>query len=326
VSGRGDATQQSASALAVFRNRPFLIVWLSQLATQVGGNMVLYGLTVLIFTASGSNSAVSVLLISFLAPAVIFGALAGVYVDRFDRRLVLVATSLIRAGLFLLVAIFDTNVGVILLLNLAVSIATTFFAPAELSMIPLLVPRGQLTAANGVFTLTINAAFALGFTLLGPLVVTIAGPTPLITVVAVLYLVSAGLCWTLAPAPPQPLPAGHDAIHEAGAAVGSVIGQFREGIAYIRANPGKLNYAGATSTGTMAAIQLASYANYGSFVDLALPGASVVYLGDQAYVVQGTSSSTAYASGIAAGTKSVNCLSWADIESAMLKKFAVPSK
>lgn len=237
MSGRGDATQQSASALAVFRNRPFLIVWLSQLATQVGGNMVLYGLTVLIFTASGSNSAVSVLLISFLAPAVIFGALAGVYVDRFDRRLVLVATSLIRAGLFLLVAIFDTNVGVILLLNLAVSIATTFFAPAELSMIPLLVPRGQLTAANGVFTLTINAAFALGFTLLGPLVVTIAGPTPLITVVAVLYLVSAGLCSTLAPAPPQPLPAGHDAIHEAGAAVGSVIGQFREGIAYIRANP-----------------------------------------------------------------------------------------
>ena len=71
--------------------------------------------------------------------------------------------------------------------------------------------------------------------------------------------------------------------------------------------------------------QLASYANYGSFVDLALPGASVVYLGDQAYVVQGTSSSTAYASGIAAGTKSVNCLSWPDIESAMLKKFTVPS-
>jgi thermitase len=79
-------------------------------------------------------------------------------------------------------------------------------------------------------------------------------------------------------------------------------------------------------TALSSANQLASYANYGSFVDLALPGASVVYLGDQAYVVQGTSSSTAYASGIAAGTKSVNCLSWADIESAMLKKFAVPSK
>jgi len=237
VNGRPGLAEESSSALAVFRNRPFLILWLSQVATQVGGNMVLYGLTVLVFTASGSNSAVSILLISFLAPAVIFGALAGVYVDRFDRRLVLVATSLVRAGLFLLLAFFDTNVGVILLLNLMVSIATTFFAPAELSVIPFVVPRGQLTAANGIFTLTLNAAFAVGYTLLGPLVVTIAGPTLLIGVVAVLYLLSAALCWTLAPAPPLPLPAGHDTLHDAEAAVGSVVGQLREGIAYIRANP-----------------------------------------------------------------------------------------
>ena len=63
--------------------------------------MVLYGLTVLVFDATGSNSAVSILLIlTFLAPAVIFSALAGVYVDRFDRRLVLVVTNLVRAGLF----------------------------------------------------------------------------------------------------------------------------------------------------------------------------------------------------------------------------------
>ena len=229
--------EEPSSALAVFRNRPFLIIWLSQVATQVGGNMVLYGLTVLTFSASGSSSAVSVLLISFLAPAVLFGALAGVYVDRFDRRLVLVATSLVRAGLFFLLAFVGANVGVILLLNLLVSIATTFFAPAELSVIPFVVPRTQLTAANGIFTLTLNAAFAVGYTLLGPLLVATAGPTILIGVVAVLYLASAALCWTLAPAPPLPLPTGHDTLHDAGAAVGSVIGQLREGMAYVRANP-----------------------------------------------------------------------------------------
>jgi thermitase len=70
--------------------------------------------------------------------------------------------------------------------------------------------------------------------------------------------------------------------------------------------------------------QLASYANYGSWVDLALPGASVVYLGGQAYVVQGTSPATAYATGVAAGTKGVNCLPWAQIQSAMQQKFAIP--
>ena len=71
---------------------------------------------------------------------------------------------------------------------------------------------------------------------------------------------------------------------------------------------------------------LASYANYGSFVDMALPGASVVYLGNQAFVVQGTSASTAYASGIAAGAKSSNCQSWSQIESAMMQKFPVPQQ
>jgi thermitase len=70
--------------------------------------------------------------------------------------------------------------------------------------------------------------------------------------------------------------------------------------------------------------QLASYANYGSFVEMALPGSSIVYLGNQAFVVQGTSASTAYASGVAAGTKGVNCLPWAQIESAMQQKFPVP--
>jgi MFS family permease len=77
----------------------------------------------------------------------------------------------------------------------------------------------------------------VGYTLLGPLVVTIAGPTLLIGVVAVLYLVSAALCWTLAPAPPLPLPAGRNTLHDAEAAVGSVVGQLQEGIAYVRANP-----------------------------------------------------------------------------------------
>ena len=70
--------------------------------------------------------------------------------------------------------------------------------------------------------------------------------------------------------------------------------------------------------------QLASYANYGNFVEMALPGSSVVYMGSQPWVVQGTSSSTAYASGIAAGRKAVNCDPWSQIESAMVKRFPVP--
>jgi hypothetical protein len=71
--------------------------------------------------------------------------------------------------------------------------------------------------------------------------------------------------------------------------------------------------------------QLASYANYGNFVEMALPGTSFVFEGNQAYVVQGTSPAAAYATGIAAGTKNVNCGSWSQIESSMAQKFPVPA-
>lgn len=72
--------------------------------------------------------------------------------------------------------------------------------------------------------------------------------------------------------------------------------------------------------------QLAPYANYGKFVDMALPGTAVIYLGGQPYVVEGTSVSTAYASGVAAGTKTSNCDGWTQIQSAMQQKFVVPNK
>ena len=60
-------------------------------------------------------------------------------------------------------------------------------------MIPKVVPRKQLLAANGIFTLTLNAAFAIGFALLGPLVVKIAGAPALIVVVAITVLRRRGL-------------------------------------------------------------------------------------------------------------------------------------
>jgi len=227
------------SALEVFRNRPFLLLWLSQAATQIGGNMVLYGLTVIILQATRANTAVSVLILTFLVPAVLFSAVAGVYVDRFDRRTILVVTNLLRGGAFILTFLVGSNVLAILLLNVFVSTVTVFFAPAEAAMIPRLVPRAQLISANGIFTLTLNAAFALGFALVGPIVVTIAGAPALLLLVAVLYVVAAFLCSTLPSSPPTRDDAldPRQAMADAERAVGSTLAQLREGLAFVRANP-----------------------------------------------------------------------------------------
>ena len=72
--------------------------------------------------------------------------------------------------------------------------------------------------------------------------------------------------------------------------------------------------------------QLASYSNYGTGTALALPGTSVVYLNGQAWVVQGTSPATAYASGIAAGVRSGGNQTWAQILATMQQRFPVPAK
>ncbi len=158
---------EDSSALDVFRNRPFLLLWLSQAFTQIGGNMVIFGLTVIVLESTSSNTAVSLLILSFLGPAVLFSAVAGVYVDRFDRRLVLVVTNVLRAVAFVLIFLVRRLPARDPAAQLLVSTITVFFAPAEAAMIPYLVPRRQLLAANGVFTLTLNAAFAVGFALLG---------------------------------------------------------------------------------------------------------------------------------------------------------------
>ncbi len=229
---------ESESALDVFRNGAFLRLWLSQAATQIGGNMVLFGLTVIVRDTTTLNTAVSLLILSFLVPAVLFSAVAGVYVDRIDRRLILVATNLLRAIAIVGLYLVGENFLLILLLNFFISTVTVFFAPAEAAMIPQVVPRHQLLAANGIFTLTLNAAFALGFALLGPLVVNVAGPEAVILVVAALYFVGAILCFTLPKSPP-PIPEIREGAHPVGEtsrAVHSTVAQLREGISFIRSN------------------------------------------------------------------------------------------
>ena len=239
-SGEPGRAPDGTGTLDVLRNRSFLLLWLAQAATQVGGNMVIYGLTVLVFSTTHSNSAVSLLLLTFLAPAVFLSAVAGVYVDRLDRRHILIVTNLFRVVFFLLVFVAQANVTAIFVLNVAISAVTTFFAPAEAAMIPTLVPRHQLLAANGLFTLTLNAAFALGFALLGPLVVNLAGPEALILLVAALYFVAMVFTITLPAAPPAPIAAqgrrASQAMVETERAVESTFGQLRDGLDYVRAH------------------------------------------------------------------------------------------
>ena len=220
------------SQKGLLANPRFVALFLSQIFTQVGGNMVLYGLTVQVYALTRSSTSVSVLLLVFLVPAVVFGAVAGVYSDRFDRRLILVSTNVARAACFLALVFVDRNIGILYVLMAVVATLTTFFAPAEASMMPLVVEKRHLMSANGLYVFTLQASFVLGFAVLGPLFQRVLGTELLIAIVAGMYLVAGFLCSILPKAPPI-AKTGRGYV-EAERALTATFSQLREGITYIR--------------------------------------------------------------------------------------------
>ncbi len=218
----------------VFRNRSFVLLWGAQVLSQLAGNMVLAGLMATVVQATGSNTANAALILTFLLPAVVFSAFAGVLVERSDARLIMLAANLLRAGGTVLFLVVGANVGLILLINLLISTVTAFFVPAELTAIPRLVPRRQLLAANSTFVLTINASFALGFGFLGPLLLTTAGIDAVFVVVAVMFGLSALAIIPLPSVPPENR--AEIRARDAGRALTAVFAEINEGIAYVRAN------------------------------------------------------------------------------------------
>ena len=231
------AADGEETAGAVLRNRRFLALWIAQVVTQVGSNMVLFGLTVEVFTLTGKSTSVSLLILSFLVPAVIFGAIAGVYTDRNDRRLILVITNAARGVMFLVLLLVGSNLALIYLLTVLISTLTTFFGPAEAAMIPVIVTRRQLLAANSLYLLTFQGSFFVGFALLGPLVVNVAGQSWLLVLVSATYLVGAALCLLLPRNNPRiggPHPV--EALEEASTAVRTTFGELIDGVRYMLAN------------------------------------------------------------------------------------------
>ncbi len=84
---------------AVLKNPAFLFLWLGQIASQLGDRIVFVIFVALITAYYGANDSYnSWLYIAFTIPAICLTAIAGVFVDRWPRQRVLVATNLIRAG------------------------------------------------------------------------------------------------------------------------------------------------------------------------------------------------------------------------------------
>ncbi|MGB3304984.1 MAG: MFS transporter [Thermomicrobiales bacterium] len=215
--GAAPATTGHSSIGAVLRNGPFLRLWLVQLTTQVCQNMINFALLlrvrdiVEIHQLPQANTAISLVILAFSLPAVLFGPVAGVVADRVNKRYLMSVLNLSRAiAVMLFLLIRPTwHVETILIANYLVvflfGMAGQFFAPVEGATIPLVVKRHQLLAANSLFSITITSAQLIGFAAVGPIFVKVLGIDRLFVVSIVLYLVCAGIVLTLPKTPVQAL-------------------------------------------------------------------------------------------------------------------------
>lgn len=229
---RRELAPDLAGAGNVFHNRSFVSLWVAQLLSQLAANMVLAALMATVFTATRSTTAIAVLILTFLVPAVAFSTIAGVLVERSDAKLIMLGSNILRAAGIVLFILVGTNVPIILVINLFVATVTAFFAPAELTSIPRIVPHRNLLAANSVFVITINATFAVGFGFLGPLLLTTAGADAVYVVVAVMFGLAALAIVPLPAVRPERPVELHtaDATH----ALRAVFDEVKEGIQFVR--------------------------------------------------------------------------------------------
>jgi MFS family permease len=82
---------------AVLRRRNFTLLWFGQLISTMGTALAELAASILVYRLTGSAAAVGLMLIAAAGPSVVLGLIAGVYVDRLDRKKILVACDLIRA-------------------------------------------------------------------------------------------------------------------------------------------------------------------------------------------------------------------------------------
>ena len=219
---------------SLLRNRDFLSLWAAQILSQTAANALTYSLVILVFRQTHQNTASSFLILLAILPAILFGTLAGVMVDRVDRKLVLVITNVLRGVAVALMLVLKDNPVAPYAVNFLVATVTVFFVPAEGATIPKIVRKQDLLAANSLFSFTFNGSFVLGFALLAPIVVGVGDLDFLFTLLTSFYIVAAVLCSTLPKTEPLDRYLTVDVAAEAAEATRRELG---DAFAYLRSHP-----------------------------------------------------------------------------------------
>lgn len=152
------------SLFAVFHNRNFSLIWSGQLVSTIGSSLTSLATSILIYRLTNSALSVGLMLMATAAPSILLGLVAGVFVDRSDRKCIMIAADLLRAVLvFLIPFLAPFNIAWLYVIVLRSSAIGQFFDPAQASGLPEVTSDDKLAAANSLMAINSFGSTAAGF-------------------------------------------------------------------------------------------------------------------------------------------------------------------
>jgi DHA3 family macrolide efflux protein-like MFS transporter len=168
---------------AIFRKRDFSLMWSAQLVSTIGESLTDLGAAILIFSLTDSAFAVGAILMVTAIPTLVFGLFAGVFVDRFDKKKILLLANLLRGFIVLGIplaftlsqqGVISEDLAIAALYALVFTSASVrqFFDPAWEAVLPEIASEEELTQANSFLAVSSFGSTAVGFAAAGLLFAT----------------------------------------------------------------------------------------------------------------------------------------------------------
>ncbi len=180
--------------LSVIRQRNFGLLWIGQIISMTGDWVLFIALPFYIYALTGSTLATGIMFIVQTLPRLFFGSVAGVFVDRWNRKYTMVIVNLVQALILLPLFLVRSQdlVWIVYLCAFADSLVSQFFNPAQTAIIPMLVEEKDLLAANSLNSMSQELTRLVGPSL-GGLLFGLLGIGSVITVDLISFLFSAAL-------------------------------------------------------------------------------------------------------------------------------------
>lgn len=159
---------QAQSPFAIFRNRNFSLLWTGQLITEMGTSLTSLAASIYVYKVTGSALNVGLMMMASAAPSLLVGLIAGVFVDRYDRKRIMMVADMIRAVLIASIPfLMPHSIAWIYILVMLSATVGQFFSPAHASVLPEIASEDELNAANSLMAISSFGSLVIGYAAAG---------------------------------------------------------------------------------------------------------------------------------------------------------------